>query len=285
MKWSTGSTHLLSSSSSLWPPVTLKEQVTWQSKAHQPPSNTTSYAVSPWRWWFTTALLGVWETLIMYRWINAKWLSRATWIIASIMLTLKYHDVYMCLELSIAMLFLCCHVILFLLRWVMLEVRAFCLHLWDEKVKALYSAHSWEAWLMGGGAIKGSKRERKLLGLYLPRSEMDIGIEMFIQERSQERWYLSSTLERFGTGFPNVLLTYLFKETGETMFLLVLQRSKLRRKRFILVLNNGKACYFWHISIGILKQDCYIIFKCIQWNLNVIMHLSSIFKNTWTSFL
>lgn len=61
---------------------------------------------------------------------------------------------------------------------------------------------------------------------------MDIGIEMFILERSQERWYLSSTLERFGTGFPNVLLAYLFKAIGETRFLLVLSKVKTKMKTF-----------------------------------------------------
>lgn len=86
---------------------------------------------------------------------------------------------------------------------------------------------------IGGRAINENKRERQLSSLCLLRSEMDVGMEMFLLEKSQERWLLSFLAALWDCDLPNFLLSHLLKKL-ETVFLLLFLKvtSKMFHLKF-----------------------------------------------------
>lgn len=75
------------------------------------------------------------------------------------------------------------NIIPFLPSWVVLEVRALCLHHWMKRLKLYIFLEPGKLQVTGSGTIKENKRERKLSSLRLPRSKMDMEIEMFLLEK------------------------------------------------------------------------------------------------------
>lgn len=159
----------------------------------------------------------------MFRLINVKWSSKATWIIVKKKpkhwVNPKMITYYLlpgavnCYVISTRILY----IILFLPRWAVQEVRALCLHLWDEKVKTLYSPHPGEAPVHRRWSHQRKQKGKKAFNP-LPAQDRDGSGNWDVSPREVSGKVVAWIL--WGL-WSSKFLAYLLKEIWQTMFLLV----------------------------------------------------------------